>query len=165
MRRSFIRLPQGAAALALVALGQQANAADAANGPQSLASQETKPSTAKLLTMTSLYSASALSLVASGVFGWRSLARKNEADTELQLAEPGFCAGLVAPECQTYSNLREEQNVYGLRAWALLGVSSVFAFSGLAVHELWPNERYSVTAAIIPDPRQAQVWLRLRLEL
>lgn|GEM_PF-1205453 len=165
MRRSLIALPQGAAILALITLGQRASAADTASGPESLASQEPKPTTAKLVTMTSLYSASALSLVASGVFGWKSLARKNEADTELQLAEPGFCAGLVAPECQTYSNLRELQGVYALRAWGLLGVSSVFALSGLAVHELWPNERYSVTAVVIPDASQAQVWLRLQLEL
>ncbi len=165
MRRSLIALPQGAVVLALIALGPRANAADAASRRERLASQETKPTTAKLVTMTSLYSASALSLVASGVFGWKSLARKNEADTELQLAEPGFCAGLVAPKCQIYSNLRELQGVYALRAWGLLGVSSVFAFSGLAVHELWPNERYSVTAAIIPDPSQAEVWLRLQLEL
>jgi len=165
VRRSHIALPQGAAVLALIALGQQAKAEDTTRKSESYASQKAKPTTAKLVTMTTLYSASALSLVASGVFGWKSLARRNEADTEAQLAAPGFCAGLVAPECQTYSNLRELQGVYALRAWGLLGVSSVFALSGLAVHELWPNERYSVTAAVIPDPSQAQVWLRLQLEL
>ncbi|MDX2055240.1 MAG: hypothetical protein SFV15_22750 [Polyangiaceae bacterium] len=112
--------------------------------------QTPKATLAKTVTLYSLYGASGVSLVASGVFGWKSLDAKNEADTEAQLGASGFCSTLVTSTCSHYANLREEQNVFALRAWGLLGTSTLLALSGLAVGEFWPNSRYPVVATLRP---------------
>lgn len=128
------------------------------------ASSSSKPSSLKTVSVVTLYGASAVSVIGSGFFGWKSLAARNEADTEAQLAPVGFCANLVTPMCAHYVDLREEQNVFALRAWGLLGLSTVFAFSGLAVGEIWPNERLPLVA-ISPSATGAEVTLALRLDL
>jgi hypothetical protein len=108
-----------------------------AEGSVSMPSAEPRDSGLKTGVRVGLYSVAAVSLVLSGVYGWKSLEARNEAETLKELEPAGFCAGLVRPSCKEYMDHRADQNTQALRSVGLLGVSVFSVLASLAVQEFW----------------------------
>jgi hypothetical protein len=98
-----------------------------------------EPSSAKLVTISSLYALSAVSLGTATYFGIASVSKQSQADSVRDASPSGFCA-YGGAACDRYAALRSDQNAAAHRAWFLVGSSALLLLSAGLTAELWPNQ-------------------------
>lgn len=115
-------------------------------------------STAKVVTIGSLYTLSAASFGLGVVNLLRAGSQRADADAYKVTQPAGFCVDLSSAACARYHDLHSEADTTRTIGLGLLGLGGLFALGGALTAELWQNDLpVTPTAAFDLEQRTALI--------